>query len=445
MLTFKGLLLILLLPSRLLSFIIKYPFIKGIPGKYQHNFSKSLFIKLCRLIQLLPVSDKGTLNFISTNFLLNKIMKLYHTRHFLGELNNFGKKFDDQSYWIHESPNRNRNKNKSDDPIIVYLHGGSYYFDNSLNQMESLIGIYQLLQNTTTITTTITTTTTNDDSTSVERKKNLSILVLDYKLASKGYKMPYQLNQLISTYKNLIYQGNTNLILMGDSAGGNLAITFLQHLRLTNNNNNNNNNNSPANLPYPKSLILISPWCKIVPEISDYTKGHSMYDNNQYDIIEWKAVKKLIDNTSPLIRDDLSPQNLIISPGNLPYNIDDWIDIDTLQKSNYSTFVIMGEYETLRDDILNWCQYAVNSTLSSPIKHTQGIFDKNIHQFVSTKNDGAYVKCIIEPKGIHDASMIFENDILKEFQKHPTMNLQTINKDKYFGIYQIVEFLNEIL
>ena len=95
--------------------------------------------------------------------------------------------------------------------------------------MESLIGIYQLLQNT----TTITTTTTNDDSTSVERKKNLSILVLDYKLASKGYKMPYQLNQLISTYKNLIYQGNTNLILMGDSAGGNLAITFLQHLRLT--------------------------------------------------------------------------------------------------------------------------------------------------------------------------------------------------------------------
>ena len=38
--------------------------------------------------------------------------------------------------------------------------------------------------------------------------------------------MPYQLNQLISTYKNLIYQGNTNLILMGDSAGGNLAITF---------------------------------------------------------------------------------------------------------------------------------------------------------------------------------------------------------------------------
>ena len=36
----------------------------------------------------------------------------------------------------------------------------------------------------------------------------------------------------------------------------------------------------------------------------------------------------------------------------------------------------MGEYETLRDDILNWCQYAVNSTLSLPIKHTQGIFDK---------------------------------------------------------------------
>ena len=43
---------------------------------------------------------------------------------------------------------------------------------------------------------------------------------------------------------------------MGDSAGGNLAITFTQYLRLSNS----------SNLPYPKSSILISPWVKLIAE-----------------------------------------------------------------------------------------------------------------------------------------------------------------------------------
>ena len=53
------------------------------------------------------------------------------------------------------------------------------------------------------------------------------------------------------------------LLLMGDSAGGNLAITFTQYLRLSNS----------SNLPYPKSSILISPWVKLIAETYQNTQG----------------------------------------------------------------------------------------------------------------------------------------------------------------------------
>lgn len=48
--------------------------------------------------------------------------------------------------------------------------------------------------------------------------------------------MPAQLGDLVTLYKKLVDEGNDNIQLIGDSAGGNLAITFLQHLRISNEN-----------------------------------------------------------------------------------------------------------------------------------------------------------------------------------------------------------------
>ena len=67
---------------------------------------------------------------------------------------------------------------------------------------------------------------------------------------------------------------------MGDSAGGNLAITFTQYLRLSNS----------SNLPYPKSSILISPWVKLIAETYQNTPGHSYYNYSSGDVTQYDTL-----------------------------------------------------------------------------------------------------------------------------------------------------------
>ncbi len=79
------------------------------------------------------------------------------------------------------------------------------------SQIVSMLAIYKLLD--------------------PEAQSRLSILHLDYKLTSKGFHVPHQLNQLHETYEALVKAGSTNIILCGDSAGGNLAVGYTQCLK----------------------------------------------------------------------------------------------------------------------------------------------------------------------------------------------------------------------
>ena len=139
---------------------------------------------------------------------------------------------------------------------MIYLHGGGYFLDVAPQQIETLLSIYHLLE--------------------PAKKLRFSILVLNYNLTSKGFPVPHQLAQLVDTYTSLVRGGSENLLLMGDSAGGNLAITFTQYLRL----------NKP-NLPYPRSVILVSPWVKLIPEVYQNTPGHSYYNYSANDVIQY--------------------------------------------------------------------------------------------------------------------------------------------------------------
>jgi acetyl esterase/lipase len=51
--------------------------------------------------------------------------------------------------------------------------------------------------------------------------------------------------------------GTRNVILMGDSAGGGLALAVAQHLQVV------SKKQQPSNLPQPAHLILISPWIDV--------------------------------------------------------------------------------------------------------------------------------------------------------------------------------------
>ena len=124
-----------------------------------------------------------------------------------------------------------RPKQHSTDKHILYLHGGAYV-QNFVRQHWTFIG---LLIDT----------------------LHCTITAPDYPLAPKhSYKDAFAM--VVSLYKELIHHVlPSNLILMGDSAGGGFALALAQYLRT-------------KNIPQPKQIFLLSPWLDITlrnPEI----------------------------------------------------------------------------------------------------------------------------------------------------------------------------------
>ena len=410
MISLKGLCLLFSIPIRLLWTIIKFPFVGGIKEKYANDLHTSIKIEMARAALNVPVQDSGILSFKSVETLLNKDVARSLPNLVQG-LNKYGQRFDKQSFWLVEAENRS-----TDDPILIYLHGGGYYIDVQPPQLESLLAIYHLLE--------------------PKAKNKLSILHLDYDLLFKGCQITTQLYQLAETYDKLVQEGNKNILLMGDSAGGHLLITFLQYLKQL----------DSKTTVWPRSALLISPWVKVRADPSQFTPGHSWYDNWHRDLIPYNVI--MGKNKQDAFVGNLDLANMLVSPGNLPYKYSDWDDIPTLSYPGYSTFVILGEHELFKDDVLEWSQYAVKSPLSAKSKNSGGIFNEETQVYKSdAKNNGeknAYVEVIVEPWGVHDASLLLESDIAYKLGKK-NMTVADVNRSECFGVALIVDFLNKVL
>ena len=77
----------------------------------------------------------------------------------------------------------------------------------------------------------------------------------------------------------------------------------------------------------------------------------------QYDTLSGSEVYQHILGTETKLN------SLTVSPGNCPYDSKDWQDIPTYNQPGHSVFVLAGEHETFRDDILEWSKYALNYPL----------------------------------------------------------------------------------
>ncbi len=110
------------------------------------------------------------------------------------------------------------------DKVIIYLHGGAYVYNLTKYHWDL---IDELIV-----------------------KTNASFVVPDYPLAPEfTYKEVYEF--LINLYNEISEQTSPqNIIFIGDSAGGGLALGFSMYLR---------NNN----ISLPSKLILLSPWLDI--------------------------------------------------------------------------------------------------------------------------------------------------------------------------------------
>lgn len=135
------------------------------------------------------------------------------------------------------------------DRILLFLHGGGYV--GSLNNLYRDWGLHK-----------------------AEVAGAGTVFMVDYRLAPENV-YPAALEDAASAYKGLLAAGyNPNkIILMGDSAGGNLSLALAVYLR-------------DNNIPQPKAIVLLSPWTYVGTQLPsrtlNYEKDKMLGANNKF-------------------------------------------------------------------------------------------------------------------------------------------------------------------
>lgn len=377
--------------------------------KYRRSLFDTLRLTVYRAALFFEVKHARLLCPWSNRFLVQRIVPLVSP--LAKGLPGYGEAFDLDLIWLVKQPNR-----KPSDPLIVYLHGGGYFLQTMPSQILSNLAMFRLL--------------------APEKQRKTSILLLDYKLASNGAKFPEQLGQLDAVYKTLVARGNTNIVLMGDSAGGHLAICYTRQLHET------------QFRVVPSKLVLISPWVKIALSPPDLAPGLSWHENDKYDMISRDALAR--KSVARQIFGDGDLYSMEYSPGGkMPKNSADWLVIPNFSSPKHDVFLLLGEDESFRDDILEWAHHA----LGHPVGPKYGAFvSAGKHKFEVLRLGAlgqANLRAYVEPQGVHDSIYFFEHDVAYEvaraMKKGETLTVDDIDPDRFFGISRLVKFYNDTL
>lgn len=161
----------------------------------------------------------------------------------LNELSTQSIKDPIEGTWFYpKSPSRNK--------AILYFHGGGYaYYAHAHLRFIA----------------------------NIANSTDLPIFALDYPLIPE-HSFPAQLEYAQNAYEWLIKKDYlaSNLVLMGDSAGGNLCLTLLLKLKM-------------LDLPLPSSVVAICPWTDVA------NSGESMQANEAFDWVESQMPAKWAD------------------------------------------------------------------------------------------------------------------------------------------------------
>lgn len=153
------------------------------------------------------------------------------------------------------------------DKIILYFHGGGYAYFAKTH--------YGFIAN-------------------IAKATNIRVFAPDYPLIPE-HPYPAQLEYAMRTYKWLLQQGNSpnNIVVMGDSAGGNLCLALLLKIR-------------EAGTPMPAAAVALCPWTDVG------NSGASMTNNEPYDWVE----KRMAETWAKWFLAGRSHQDPLISPIN---------------------------------------------------------------------------------------------------------------------------------
>jgi monoterpene epsilon-lactone hydrolase len=175
------------------------------------------------------------------------------------------------------------------DQVLLYLHGGGFVY--GLTPLHLQMAAY------------------------LAQKLGMRILMVDYRLAPE-YPFPAALNDCVTAYRWLLERRvlAQNIVVAGDSAGGNLTLTSVMRLR---------DNGEPL----PAAGVCLSP-------VADFTDKSQLHNRVKDPLLHPRAVK--FYNTAYLAGHD--PRDPLISPV-----FGDWDGLPPL-------LVFAGEDEMLRAD-----------------------------------------------------------------------------------------------
>ena len=200
---------------------------------------------------------------------------------------------------------KNTKKHKKYYKCILYVHGGAFCMCKAGTHRGLLFRI--------------------------AKKTNSIIFSINYR-RSPEHKFPIPLDDCLKGYFYLVnkFKNSKNIILAGDSAGGNLVINMIAKL-ISN------------NMPIPSKCILISPWT----DLTDFGYNQSWIKNKKYDFIKPELAKYF-----SLEYIDLKQNNLHdVSPLYLR---------DEILSKFPSILVEYGECEVLYDQIFQFCKKMEN-------------------------------------------------------------------------------------
>ena len=216
------------------------------------------------------------------------------------------------------------------DLVILYFHGGSYMAEitnEHWNLLEKVIN-----------------------------KTGATVILPDYPLSPK-YNYKDVFNMIEPLYNNIVSKIDTNnFIVMGDSAGGGLALAIEEKIvndteKENENNDDSRNNNENINYKLPKKTILISPWLDV------------RLENNRIDEVQ-KLDKDLNKETLKLAGIAYAGTDGINS-----YLVNP-IDGDLSKLNNITIFT--GTYDILNPDVHILEEKAKNQGLTINVKEYEG-------------------------------------------------------------------------
>ncbi len=195
--------------------------------------------------------------------------------------------------WVRSGNSLDENK------VLLYLHGGGYFFSSAALHRP--------------ITWRL----------SLACKR--PVLAINYRMAP-AFQFRHWLEDAVTAYTHLIERGFKphNILVAGDSAGGNLVLVLMQSLR-------------HQGLPLPTACICLSPWTDITGA------SDSMRSNKNHDPM---FASRAVSSVGRFVSQGVDPEHPWVSPARADL-------------SGFPPLMIMvGSTEVLRDDALRVAERA---------------------------------------------------------------------------------------